>query len=389
MWPIRRFTIVTYRLSKCQISFGQTVYCFLAQSALPCADFCSAPFFSSLFSPRVCIYFTSCRCVCVGYFYRRFISTLGDHCVACGLEFIRRMIDATSVDWLMCTTRCSTFFLCFCFAVSGLSQRSLRVCQAKRVAPPIVPESASSGAGGQQQQHRHSGSSFDSGGSSSAESSSGGYCSGSGSLSSCHAPSSSAWSQTGSDQRSSIGLDDAFLPPPPSSPAAHSVANKHHHMYSRGMCRHPHSGTGNFAKSNGSLRILPRHTRVHDSRNLTHSRFFFFFLNADRPQTFLRAPACCRKLEFVVFLISNSNIVFYTKSLCFSVCRPCLIVFLVHYLHLIGENEPVYSGRNLGSPGFGGPGGIFTYPSVSRFFFIALNEMLIQLVCCRMVSTDR
>ena len=101
MWPIRRFTIVTYRLSKCQISFGQTVYCFLAQSPLPCADFCSAPFFSSLFSPRVCIYFTSCRCVCVGYFYRRFISTLGDHCVACGLEFIRRMIDATSVDWLM------------------------------------------------------------------------------------------------------------------------------------------------------------------------------------------------------------------------------------------------------------------------------------------------
>lgn len=287
----------------------------------------------------------------------------------------------------MCTTRCSTFFLCFCFAVSGLSQRSLRVCQAKRVAPPIVPESASSGAGGQQ--HRHSGSSFDSGGSSSAESSSGGYCSGSGSLSSCHAPSSSAWSQTGSDQRSSIGLDDAFLPPPPSSPAAHSVANKHHHMYSRGMCRHPHSGTGNFAKSNGSLRILPRHTRVHDSRNLTHSRFFFFFLNADRPQTFLRAPACCRKLEFVVFLISNSNIVFYTKFLCFSLCRPYLIVFLVHYLHLIGENEPVYSGRNLGSPGFGGPGGIFTYPSVSRFFFIALNEMLIQLVCCRMVSTDK
>jgi len=24
----------------------------------------------------------------------------------------------------------------------------------------------------------------------------------------------------------------------------------------------------------------------------------------------------------------------------------------------------VYSGRNLGSPGFGGPGGIFTYPAV-------------------------
>uniref|UniRef100_A0A0N8C2S3 Caskin-1 n=1 Tax=Daphnia magna TaxID=35525 RepID=A0A0N8C2S3_9CRUS len=149
-------------------------------------------------------------------------------------------------------------------SVSGLSQRSLRVCQAKRVAPPIVPESAtaSSAAGQQQQQHRHSGSSFDSGGS--AESSSGGYCSGTGSLSSCHAPSSSAWSQAGSDQRSSIGLDDAFLPPPPSSPVGHAnnnVANKHHHMYNR------------------------------------------------------------------------------------------------------GDNEPVYSGRNLGSPGFGGPGGIFTYPS--------------------------
>lgn len=124
------------------------------------------------------------------------------------------------------------------FLVSGLSQRSLRVCQAKRVAPPIVPESAtaSSAAGQQQQQqHRHSGSSFDSGGS--AESSSGGYCSGTGSLSSCHAPSSSAWSQAGSDQRSSIGLDDAFLPPPPSSPVGHAnnnVANKHNHMYNRG-----------------------------------------------------------------------------------------------------------------------------------------------------------
>lgn len=104
------------------------------------------------------------------------------------------------------------------------------MCQAKRVAPPIVPESSTSGTG---QQHRHSGSSFDSGGSSSAESSSGGYCSGTGSLSSCHAPSSSAWSQAGSDQRSSIGLDDTFLPPPPSSPAAHNVGNKHH-MYSRG-----------------------------------------------------------------------------------------------------------------------------------------------------------
>lgn len=130
------------------------------------------------------------------------------------------------------------FFSCVIFLVSGLSQRSLRVCQAKRVAPPIVPESATS-SGQQQQQHRHSGSSFDSGGS--AESSSGGYCSGTGSLSSCHAPSSSAWSQSGSDQRSSIGLDDAFLPPPPSSPAAHSnnnAANKHHHMYSRGnICR--------------------------------------------------------------------------------------------------------------------------------------------------------
>ena len=152
--------------------------------------------------------------------------------------------------------------LSFCFAVSGLSQRSLRVCQAKRVAPPIVPESVSSGAGSGQQ-HRHSGSSFDSGGSSSAESSSGGYCSGSGSLSSCHAPSSSAWSQTGSDQRSSIGLDDAFLPPPPSSPAVHNVTNKHH-MYSRGMCRLP---TLNFAKSNGSLRIFPLRTHVHESRN--------------------------------------------------------------------------------------------------------------------------
>ena len=124
----------------------------------------------------------------------------------------------------------------------------MRVCQAKRVAPPIVPESATTATSSStslssqqhqshhQQQHRHSGSSFDSGGS--AESSSGGYCSGTGSLSSCHAPSSSAWSQTGSDQRSSIGLDDAFLPPPPSSPAAHvnnNSGNKHHHMYSRGM----------------------------------------------------------------------------------------------------------------------------------------------------------
>ena len=123
----------------------------------------------------------------------------------------------------------------------------MRVCQAKRVAPPIVPESATTATSSStslssqqhqshhQQQHRHSGSSFDSGGS--AESSSGGYCSGTGSLSSCHAPSSSAWSQTGSDQRSSIGLDDAFLPPPPSSPAAHvnnNSGNKHHHMYSRG-----------------------------------------------------------------------------------------------------------------------------------------------------------
>ena len=128
----------------------------------------------------------------------------------------------------------------------------MRVCQAKRVAPPIVPESATAATSSsslsvqqhpnhhhqQQQQHRHSGSSFDSGGS--AESSSGGYCSGTGSLSSCHAPSSSAWSQAGSDQRSSIGLDDAFLPPPPSSPAAHAnnnSGNNKHHMYSRGTNR--------------------------------------------------------------------------------------------------------------------------------------------------------
>ena len=141
----------------------------------------------------------------------------------------------------------TSVFVFLSFSVSGLSQRSLRVCQAKRVAPPIVPESATTATSSStslssqqhqshhQQQHRHSGSSFDSGGS--AESSSGGYCSGTGSLSSCHAPSSSAWSQTGSDQRSSIGLDDAFLPPPPSSPAAHvnnNSGNKHHHMYSRG-----------------------------------------------------------------------------------------------------------------------------------------------------------
>lgn len=105
------------------------------------------------------------------------------------------------------------------------------MCQAKRVAPPIVPESSASAAG---QQHRHSGSSFDSGGSSSTETSSGGYCSGSGSQSSFHTPYSSTWSQAGSDQRSSIGLEDtAFLPPPPSSPSSQTVGNIYH-MYSLG-----------------------------------------------------------------------------------------------------------------------------------------------------------
>lgn len=54
-------------------------------------------------------------------------------------------------------------------------------------------------------------------------------------------------------------------------------------------------------------------------------------------------------------------------------CRPCLIFSLKFFcfwivsifgaLWWVGDNEPVYSGRNLGSPGFGGPGGIFTYPS--------------------------
>lgn len=120
-----------------------------------------------------------------------------------------------------------------------MSQRSLRVCQAKRVAPPIVPNSDSASLSSSQQLHRHSGSSFDSGGS--AESSSGGYCSATGSLSSCHvASSSSAWSSSGvggsaADQRSSIGLDDTFLPPPPppASPPATGLQHKHH-MYSRG-----------------------------------------------------------------------------------------------------------------------------------------------------------
>ena len=120
--------------------------------------------------------------------------------------------------------------------MGGLSQRSSRVCHAKRVAPPIVPESS---------HHRHSGSSFDSGGSSATESS-GGYCSGSGaslkSSSTCgggggssgtHTP-STLWSScsgapSGGDQRHSIGLDDQF--PPPASPD--SIAGKH--MYTKGM----------------------------------------------------------------------------------------------------------------------------------------------------------
>lgn len=135
---------------------------------------------------------------------------------------------------------------------------SLRVCQAKRVAPPIVPDSATGVVA-----HRHSGSSFDStGGSlSSAESTasgfSGGYCSGSGGSSSATA----SWSSGAGDQRSSIGLDESLttfgsLPPPPASPAviaaqaplsgcsspAHPATPAKHlqHMYRGMQIRHSH-----------------------------------------------------------------------------------------------------------------------------------------------------
>ncbi len=121
----------------------------------------------------------------------------------------------------------------FCFStVGGLTSHrsSLRVCQAKRVAPPVVPDPSGATV------HRHSGTSFDStGGSlSSAESTASGFSSTGGFSSS-----------GGADHRNSSvsgildgGDDYSLLPPPPDSPAACSsqpaTPAKHLHMY-RGM----------------------------------------------------------------------------------------------------------------------------------------------------------
>lgn len=188
--------------------------------------------------------------------------------------------------------------LFFLFTVGGLTSHrsSLRVCQAKRVAPPIVPDSAASTAAsassastasvtsGGTPAHRHSSSSFDStGGSlSSAESTasglSGGYCSGSGG-------SVTAWSQSGvGDQRSSIGLDDGVastfghhlhLPPPPGSPAAISssaassssqpttpVKHLHHLMYRGMQIRGPFNESLSFFSLSFECCVAGLHPRV-------------------------------------------------------------------------------------------------------------------------------
>lgn len=404
---------------------------------LPCGDF--ALFIYFFLTPSLNFFFKSC--VVLFFFYRVSYLEWRQLRFSCWAMWTTyRRVTAfwfptstwNNVSLSIKTSNLNVFlFSSVSFLVSGLSQRSLRVCQAKRVAPPIVPESAtaSSAAGQQQQQqHRHSGSSFDSGGS--AESSSGGYCSGTGSLSSCHAPSSSAWSQAGSDQRSSIGLDDAFLPPPPSSPVGHAnnnVANKHNHMYNRGkhvwcfflsffLCVFLLLAQPVFCymlvtlpKLNASLATcflvtsantylcFPRANGWWCNEMLEEKKGNFsvgrggggvcifghlvFSFREKRRQptaTFLQYPIGI----FVPLFHIQMCCVFLSPCVCVFVCvgytnvvscRPCLIFSLKFFcfwivsifgaLWWVGDNEPVYSGRNLGSPGFGGPGGIFTYPS--------------------------
>lgn len=99
--------------------------------------------------------------------------------------------------------------------------------------------------------------------------------------------------------------------------------------------------------------------------------------DANRPR-----HSCSIRLEFLSRYFTFKCVAFFYLRVCVFVCvgytnvvscRPCLIFSLKFFcfwivsifgaLWWVGDNEPVYSGRNLGSPGFGGPGGIFTYPS--------------------------